>query len=48
MKIKYLLPVLAGVAFSACSQDEDMLSTNVQKGEYSPITFSGKQSKNGY
>lgn len=40
MKIKYLLPVLAGVAFSACSQDEDMLSTNVQKGEYSPITFS--------
>lgn len=40
MKIKYLLPVLAGVAFSACSQDEDMLSTNVQQGEYSPITFS--------
>lgn len=40
MKVKYLFPVLAGLAFSACSQDEDMLNTNVQKGDYSPITFS--------
>ncbi len=40
MKMKYLFPVLAGLAFSACSQDEDMLNTNVQKGDYSPITFS--------
>lgn len=40
MKVKYLFPVLAGLAFSACSQDESLLDTNVQKGDYSPITFS--------
>lgn len=40
MKVKYLFPVLAGLAFSACSQDESLLNTDVQKGDYSPITFS--------
>lgn len=40
MKVKYLFPVLAGLAFSACSQDESLLNTDVQKGNYSPITFS--------
>lgn len=40
MKIKYFLPVLAGVALASCTQDDSLLSTNVQNGEYSPITFS--------
>lgn len=39
MRIKYLFPVLAGLAMVSCSQEDDFLSTNVQGGEASPITF---------
>ena len=38
MKIKYALPMLASLALASCSQDDDFVS-NVQKSEFSPITF---------
>lgn len=39
MKVKYLFPVLAGLAMVSCSQEDDFLSTNVPGGQVSPITF---------
>ena len=39
MKVKYLFPVLAGLAMVSCSQEDDFLSTNVPGEQVSPITF---------
>lgn len=40
MKIKFLLPALAGLAMVSCSQEEDFVSVNAEKGDFSSITFS--------
>lgn len=40
MKIKFLLPALAGLAMVSCSQDEDFVNAEMQRGEFSPVTFS--------
>ena len=40
MKIKFLLPALAGLAMVSCSQDDDFVDAEMQRGEFSPVTFS--------
>lgn len=39
MKIKYFLPVIAGLAMTACNSEEDLLNNSVNELKTSPITF---------
>lgn len=39
MKLKFLSLIVAGLAFTACSQDDDFVINKAEQGDFSPITF---------